>query len=227
MENSIVLLRLSAYCHNNIFFAILVLFFTPATLRNDQSNTEKHQFARIAAGDEAAFQQLFHQYNKVLFPFIISLVKAQADAEEIVQDVFLKLWLNREKLTAIENPGGWLRTVTANAAYDHLQKMAGYEVLLSNFQRRQHGSEKPFWQELDARLNWEAVINQIRKLPLRQRQVLQLSRIEGLSRKEIARKLGISENTVRNHLADATLFLKDLLQNDMLLLALTIMLAAG
>ena len=79
---------------------------------------------RIAESDEDAFRQVFHEQNKVLFPFLNRLLRSEETAREIVQEVFLKLWLHRASLPAIENPEGWLHTVAANLAYSHLRREA-------------------------------------------------------------------------------------------------------
>jgi len=73
--------------------------------------TDSQLFSRIAAGDEEAFATLFHRYTPQLSPFLVSIVKSEADAREILQETFLKCWLNRDKLDGVDNPGAWLNTV--------------------------------------------------------------------------------------------------------------------
>src|SRR5882757_4239371 len=85
---------------------------------------ERQLFARIAQGDEAAFTQVFHRYNRRLYPFILKMVKAQALAEEIVQTTFIKLWTNRHTLSKVENPQTYIFTIAANNTRDYLKKAA-------------------------------------------------------------------------------------------------------
>jgi RNA polymerase sigma-70 factor (ECF subfamily) len=183
-------------------------------LKERSQNTDLELFARISNGDEQAYREIFHVYNKQLFPFVTSLVKSDSDAREIMQEVFLKLWLQREALSKIDNPGGWLRTVTSNTAYDFLRKQARYEIRLTRIQAIQPQSDDEFWQKFDAKQARILVYEALRKLPFRRRQIFQLNKIEGFSRKEIAEQLNISENTVRNQLVDAVAFVQDYLRKN-------------
>lgn len=159
-----------------------------------------------------AFREVFHAYNENLFPFICSLVKSETDAREIMQETFLKLWINRNKLPEVENPGGWLRTLASHVAYDYLRKMASYELMVHKSGTRQPDVAAEFWKTMEANQTRQVLAGAIQQLSLRRRQVFHLSKIEGYSRKEIAKKLNISENTVRNQLAEAVEFIQDYLK---------------
>ena len=172
---------------------------------------EKTLFERISLGDEDAFREVFHQYNKTLFPFILSLVKSETDSREIIQEIFLKLWMNRAFLHRIDNPGGWLHTMAANNAYSFLRKEARYAMRQQLAGICQDDTSPDLIHQLDSRETKALICEAIEQLPLRRRQVFQLSRMEGYSRKEIAHQLNISENTVRNQLVDAISFVQDYL----------------
>lgn len=165
-------------------------------------------FAAIAAGDEAAFREVFHTYNSRLFPFIFSLVKSEADAREIIQEVFLKVWLSRDTLREIVNPGGWLHTVASNAVYDWLRRRARYELSLKNMLAENAADHEDPLLRLDSRYFQELIEEAVRKLPERRQQIFRLSKIEGYTRREIADQMNISENTVRNQLAEAIDFIR-------------------
>jgi RNA polymerase sigma-70 factor (family 1) len=177
-------------------------------------HTDLALFARIAEGDEGAFRLFFHRYNELMYPFVLSLVKSEADAREVMQEVFLKLWVQRGTLTAVDNPGGWLRTVLTNGAYDFLRQQARYEMRLSKFEALQAPEEDNFWQQLDAREARKLVQEALRLLPLRRRQIFQLNKMEGFNRREIAEQLQISENTVRNQLVEAVAFVQNYLRKN-------------
>jgi RNA polymerase sigma-70 factor (ECF subfamily) len=183
-------------------------------------HTDLELFARISAGDEHAFRQFFHKYIEILFPFVVSLVKSDNDAREVMQDVFLKLWTQRASLSKIDNPGGWLRTVAANVAYDFLRQQARYELRLTKFEAAQSQPDDDFWQKLDAKEAKKVVNEALRKLPFRRRQIFQLNKIEGFTRKEIAEQLNISENTVRNQLVDAVEFVQNYLRKNIVTIIL-------
>lgn len=194
-------------------------------MEGNSQHIDSYLFNLISTGDEQAFRQIFNTYNKQLFPFILALVKSDSDAREIMQEVFMKLWIKRDTLPTIENPGGWLRIVASNAAYDHLRKQARYELQLTRVQPDQSPSGDEFWQKMDAKETRSLLNEAVRMLPIRRRQIFQMNKIEGYSRKEIAEKLNISENTVRNQLADAIAFVQDYLtKNNSSLIPLSILL---
>jgi RNA polymerase sigma-70 factor (family 1) len=167
-------------------------------------------FKRIAEGDEAAFREVFHYYNKKLFPVVVGLVRSEPDAREVIQEVFIKIWLNRASLPEMANPGGWLYTTASNVAYDHLRSKATYQLKLR--QLSTVDLDRDLEEQLDAKYTKALIDEAVAQLPLRRRQVFQLARLEGYSRKEIAEKLDISEHTVRNQLVEAVAFVQDYLE---------------
>jgi RNA polymerase sigma-70 factor (family 1) len=167
-------------------------------------------FRRIAEGDEAAFRQIFHYYNNKLFPVVVSLVRSESDAREIIQEVFIKYWLNRTSLAEMANPGGWLYTVACNVAYDFIRSKATYQLKLR--QLSTPDMDRDLEEQLDAKYTKALIDEAVAHLPQRRRQVFQMARLQGYSRKEIAEKLDISEHTVRNQLVEAVAFVQDYLE---------------
>lgn len=190
----------------------------------DTIHIDRDLFTAIASGDEQAFREIFHAYNKVLFPFVLSLIKVESDAREVMQNVFLKLWLNREKLPDIENPGGWLHTLASNACYDHLRRQATYELHLHKAHSMQALHDDHTVLQLEARDVKKAIQEAIQQLPLKRREIFQLAKVEGLSRREIAERLKISENTVRNQLVDAVDFVQEYLRKRNIVVPVVILL---
>ncbi len=177
----------------------------------DGTEADRFLFQKIAASDEQAFGSIFDKYTAILYPYILDLVKIEADAKEIIQEVFLKVWLKRDTLTDIENPGGWLYTVASNEAYAHFKKEARYTRRLRKVAAGESADVNlgDIHEQFDSREVKTLIAEAVKQLPIRRRQVFQMSRLEGYSRKEIAETLGISENTVRNQLADAVEFIQD------------------
>jgi RNA polymerase sigma-70 factor (family 1) len=180
-------------------------------------HTDRELADRIAAGDEEAFRIFFHRYNERLFPFVRSLVRSEEDAREIMQDVFLKVWTQRAAFTRIENPAAWLRTVMANSSYELLRQQARYEIRLNKLSSQSSvPSADEFWGKIDSKEAGHLMQEALRAMPLRRRQIFQMSKLEGYSRREIAEQLQISENTVRNQLADAMDFMQTYMRKAMI-----------
>ena len=167
-------------------------------------------FELIATGNEDAFRLIFHEYNKKLYPFIFSIVRSESDAKEIIQEVFLKLWLQRATLPSIEKPAAWLHTITSNATYDFLRVQARYVLRLKKIPQTA-GSGNFVTDQLDAKFTQAMIAEAMEQLPFKRRQVFRMARMEGMSRREIARVFNVSENTVRNQLASAMESIQDYL----------------
>lgn len=169
--------------------------------------------ARVADGDQVAFRKVFDDYRSKVFTYAIRYLKSKAQAEEIVQNVFLKIWLKRDGLIEIKNFGGYLRTITNNTTFDALKKRA------SEYKYKNESLQE--WSDLDnttedSILSKDAqsyVAQALNKLPKQQRLVYQMCHIDGLRQKEVAEKLNISPLTVKVHLREAVKGLKVLLQN--------------
>ena len=137
-----------------------------------------------------------------------------------MQEVFLKLWLHREELTKFENPAAWLKKVAVNTTYDSLRKTATYEMFLDKYGNIQAtANNDACLQNIDLKDTRNLINEAVTQLPLRRKVIFQLAKMDGWSRKEIAEKLGISENTVRNQLGEAIAFVEDHLKKHMVLCA--------
>jgi RNA polymerase sigma-70 factor (family 1) len=187
-------------------------------LEASQSHTDHELFYLIAEGNEDAFRMIFHKYNRKLYPFIFAMVKSETDAKEVLQEVFLKLWLQRESLTTIDNPGAWLHTVANNATYDLLRAQSRYALRIKNSPQPGAAADTTM-EELDAKFTKALIDEAVEQLPAKRRQVFTMARMEGMTRREIALELNISENTVRNQLAAAMDSVQDYLSQKGVLLA--------
>lgn len=158
---------------------------------------------RIAANDERAFNELFHIYNQQLWPFVIKLSGSETASEEILQEVFLKIWMQRERLPQIENPKAWIVRLVSNQSLNYLRRLA-VEGRFFQYLKNASASHALSPEELLAAKETAGFIQQvIDELPPQCRQVYLLSREQGLSIPEIADRLNISPNTVKNQLVKA------------------------
>lgn len=166
---------------------------------------DKELFDRIAQGDEEAFTKIFYQYTSIIYPFVFKKVKSQAATEEIVQDVFLKLWTKRELLIGINAPSSYLMRIATNRTLDYLKHKAIEHKYLQNTQA-QSGQELVA-DEVSFREAKKILDEAIAAMPP-QRRTIYLLQQDGFSYEEIAERLQISPHTVRNHIVLAYKYLK-------------------
>lgn len=167
-------------------------------------------FLLIADGNEDAFRKFVHDTYKTLFPFAASIVKSQTEAEDVLQDVFLKIWLRRDMLPSVENPTAWVHTIIANTAANYLRTKLRNEIRIQKAYNPQPTADT-IDEQLEARFTQLLIDEAVSRLPVKRKEIFLLNRTHGLSRKEIAARMHISENTVRNQLAEAVKFVQQYL----------------
>ncbi|MCU7550113.1 sigma-70 family RNA polymerase sigma factor [Chitinophagaceae bacterium LB-8] len=151
----------------------------------------------VAKGDETAFRQLFKHWQPFLSTHIFRITESRELTEEIVQDVFLKIWMSRESLSEIENFKAYLIVVSRNHAINALRKVAKESRQWKYWVREYTETEKA----ADPSIIYYSMIDEaIDRLPSRQKEVYLLHRHERLTYHQIAEQLGISKETVKTHL---------------------------
>lgn len=164
---------------------------------------EQALLGETGRGNEKAFEQIVRYYFPHLLPFAVSITKNRAVAEDIVQEAFLRLWQHRHEYAQLYNVRAWLFTVTSNLSLTYIKKMALEGNLLRQLapdtsSRATEAEERLHYKESGLLLH-EAML----RLPPQQQEVYRLSRYEELSIPEIAERLHLSPNTVKNHLVKA------------------------
>jgi RNA polymerase sigma-70 factor (ECF subfamily) len=172
-------------------------------LTTDPQYDDKQLFSLIAGGDEGAFTQLFHRYTPRLRPFIFGIVKVDAIAEEILQEVFLKVWTGRENLLYVNEPNAWMYRVASNLSIEQLRRQATeYKFLKHSLGEAGRNSDE-ILQRLSARELQELIHEAVEQLPDKRREIYLLTREEGLSHREIAAHFNLSVQTVKNQVTSA------------------------
>lgn len=162
---------------------------------------EKELLRQISTGDEQAFKQLFLSYAPFLEPTLTKLVKNKTAAEDLLQEVFLRIWLYRDQLISIENPRSWILRIVYNRAFSYLageNKYRGHLEALPDTATAPDPEEMLFYNNI-RRLVGEAV----EQLPAQQKKIYQLSREHGMRAADIAAQLNLSPQTVKNTLGRA------------------------
>ncbi len=166
---------------------------------------------QLIKGDAESFRQIYEFYQGRVFLFAFRLTKSKSEAEEVVQEVFVKLWERREKIRIEKNFNAYLLTITKNLVIDNLKKASRDRNLQAKIYRniqslQDHSVDELIKKELE-RLQRQAIA----KLSPRMRQVFLLSREEELTYEEIANRLGVSRNTVRNQVSEALKTIREFL----------------
>jgi len=172
---------------------------------------ERELMLRVAAGDENAFSKLFVQYNQLLGSYILRISGSVELAEEVVQDVFLKVWMTRETLAEIKSFKAYLFVIAKNHALNCLRKIIKEKTrkvewddnTINNLQIVYDDVRDRYYSLLD-----EAIGN----LPPQQQKVYLMSRHERYKYAEIAKKLGISQETVKKYLQIAVASITNYIQ---------------
>lgn len=159
----------------------------------------KELLHRVANGDEAAFEILFHNFLPFLSNHIFRIVESKVLTEEIVQDVFLKLWLNRTNLYEVNDIKAYLIVVSKNHALNCLKKIAQERINQENL-RKIISEESLQRDQIDENEISNLIDQAISLLPNRQRQIFVLHRIERMKYEEIAKTLAIGKESVKTHL---------------------------
>lgn len=178
----------------------------------DSKHNDKELLGRIAEGDEQAFAQLFNYYYPLLRPFIWKFTKSESDTEEVVQEIFMKIWLTRDKLTGIDNLNGWIYTLTSHQCFYLMRGNLNHRKKLNALQEWEEGAVIPPDDLLHVAEISRLVNKAIDLLPPQRQQIYRLSRESGLKPAEIAIQLSLSVNTVRNSLVSALKQIREYLE---------------
>jgi RNA polymerase sigma-70 factor (family 1) len=169
---------------------------------------DQNLLAQIAVGDETAFRKLFNTYSSHVFGYALKLTRSQNQAEEIVQDVFMKIWINRSAICDIQNIEAYLITITRNHTFNALKRIAIEEAAKSRLSKKLEEAHHETEETVNFRESQVILNNAIDRLPPQQRLVYSLCHEEGLKYEEVAQRLKISRLTVKTHMQQALRSLK-------------------
>lgn len=164
---------------------------------------EKYILRRVSEGDENAFSTLFNHYRPILFRYVLPILKSDDLASDTCQEIFIKIWEDRENLSEINSFQPYLLTVGKNHSLNVLKKMLSEQRTLAsfvaNYNEANHGLEETLQFEEYNRF----ITKTLQTLSPQSRQVFQLCRQKGLSYDEAADILGISRNVIKKHMVKA------------------------
>lgn len=183
--------------------------------------TDDEELARlIKSGGKDAYQLLFEKYAPKIYHFSLSYLNNKADAEELVQDVFLKIWEKRETLDSSQNIKAYIFKIAVNNIYDFVRRK-NIENAFNEFAKDNYVMQSEnTWEAVVFKEMQEVIDKFVIEMPEQRRKIFQLSKMEGLSNNEIAEKLNLSKRTVENQLYRSVLFLKKHLMSESIIAVL-------
>ncbi len=162
----------------------------------------------LKSGDKDAFYELYNQFVRRIFHFVHISIKSYADCEELVQVIFVKIWENHSNINPEKSISSYLYTVAKNCIINYYKKNIYIQAFEANSQFALTEEEDTIIKEiisndLNKRLN-----QLIRELPKKRKEIFLLSRVYHMTYHEIAKKMGISENTVDTQMRLALNYLR-------------------
>lgn len=163
------------------------------------ANEGEELLKRVAEGEESAFRLLFYRWHPILSAHIFRITESWEITEEIVHDVFLKIWQTRETLFDVKNFRAYLMAISKNHALNALMKISREQIYLQQYQK-----DLPSLQIAEQAPDPYTLIDEaIDQLSPRQKEVYLLTRHKRLSYQQTASALGIGRETVKTHLENA------------------------
>ena len=185
-------------------------------------HNEKAVLLQVAQGDEQAFRLLFGAYHQPLALHVYRLTESAELTEEIVQDVFLKIWMSREALAEVHQFSAYLFVVSKNHTLNALRTIARERVRQRAWAQDTQAADAA---EDKQGYYYSLIDKAIQQLPPQQQKVYLLSRHERLKHREIASRMGISPETVKKYMQLAIASISDYVRDNtdvfLLLAALT------
>lgn len=177
--------------------------------------TDEELLREMVLDNHQAFTELYHRYKDVLFQFITRLSHGNYTlAEEVIQQLFILLWTKRKDIIIERSFQSYLKVMSRNLFLKETSRKINEELMVSqvNITKEERKEESYIYDEIELNMLLEEIERIISLLPPARQNVYRLKHKEHLSQKEIANKLGISENTVESHLRQSTKFLRAMLK---------------
>ena len=165
---------------------------------------EKEILLQLLDGNELAFEKIYKLYSPRLFGNLLKLVKSEPQAQEILQDVFLKIWESRKSIDIDKSFRSFLFKISENKVYDFFRKVARDKNMESQLIALSSANYTIIEEFKSGDENLIVLQRAIELLPPQRQQVFRLCKLEGKSYKEVSELLGISVSTISDHIVKGT-----------------------
>lgn len=169
---------------------------------------EKDLLLRLQGGDERAFADVYDQYSLTLHHIIMKMVHSEDAADDLLQDVFLRLWKYRKNIDPDKSFKGYLFITAKNTALKYLRHISIEKQVENYFAVTRSGQYSHVEESIQYKETNALLQQTLAKLPPQRRKVYALCKVQGMTYEQAASELGISTTTVRDHIVKANHFLK-------------------
>lgn len=166
---------------------------------------------RLKVGDTQAFTSLYNTFSRSLYRKIFSMIKDEDVAKEILQDLFMKIWLNREKIDLSKSFRAYLNTIASNIVFDHFREVARSRELSQKLVQATISYYTHSEEMLIEKDNLALINTAIDQLPPQRKRIFVMCRLDGKSYQEVSEELSISTSTIRDHMVKANRVVKEYL----------------
>lgn len=175
---------------------------------NTTGKTDTELIKLLIHSDEEAFSELYVRYKDKLSSFCLHLLKSKEETNDIVQEIFIRLWESRAFIDPELSFSSFLHTMARNRILNYFRDADIDEKAKEILAARKVAQEEAIDSHLIYTEYQKILQDAIDRLPPQRRKIFNMSRIESMSHKEIATELGISVNTVQEHISEALKFIK-------------------
>lgn len=173
----------------------------------------KKIIAELAHDNDSAMDELFNYYYPRLYNFSRSFLKMEDGIDDLLQEVFVKLWQNRKNINSADTFNAYIFTIARNLLLNELRSRLNNQKMKDRLHDLSVAEEYSLFKQIEYNDLKGKIDLAIGELPARGKEIFMLSRNDGLSHKEIAEKLQISTKTVEYHITQSTSFLKQKLRS--------------
>lgn len=181
-------------------------------------NREAEYMEKLGQGDHKSFDALFVLYHPRVKNFLLGFVKDEEEACDMAQDIFFKVWTNRESISKVASLKAYLYRMARNMVYDYFEHNLVKESYEQKLQSSSNDYSDLIEEDFYARELSILIDIAIEQMPEQRQRIFKMSRKDGLSNEEISQKLEINKRTVENHITQALADLREILKNTSLLL---------
>jgi len=173
---------------------------------------ENTLLSQLKLGDKEAFGRLYTHYSPLIFCHLKRLLKSENLAQELLQEVFIRIWKSRDKIDEKKSLGPYLFQIAANMGCDYFRKSLREQVFQKKYAHVEPVQSAPIEEEINRKENKAILSKAIALLPPKRRNIFILCKFEEKSYDEISSRLGISISTISDHIVKANHFIKRYLQ---------------